>query len=205
MKCSYTRVGGGGVGDGVGGGGGRRGRRRRSRGRRRRRRRGRRGRNRRRYVADDDDLFLGNPLNVGAHALGDDANRNDDRTLVNLGRNVERARFAVDDDFGFTDRYLDVGTGLRDVGRLRSGIVGDRRTHLFEHGAQRDEDFVAAHECGENPVVTVTIGFGIDVVIVEEDRDFARRGRAEIRRRHRGRLGNANGLQVGRVALQFGL
>jgi hypothetical protein len=47
-----------------------------------------------------------------------------------------------------------------------------------------------------------TIGFRVDVVIVEQDWNFARGRRTEICRGHHRRLSNLDGLQVGRVVLQ---
>ena len=128
--------------------GGRRSRGRRcgrNRSRRRWWRRGRRGRRRSREIPDADEALFGNPLDVGAHGFGDDAERNDERALINLGRDVERARFAVDHDFGFADGDLNVGAGLGDVDGLRRRVVGHRSTHLLEHRTQGNKDRLPAY------------------------------------------------------------
>ncbi len=187
MKCSYgfraTGVGvGTGVGAGVTGGGGR------GWGRRRRRRRRRRGRN----VAHHDDATIRDPLDVCAHAFRDDADRHDDGAAVDLRRNVKRTAFAVDDDFRTADGHFYVGTGLRDVNRLRSRIVRNRRAHLLEHRAERDQDGIAAHQRGEDAVRLQAVRLRIDVPVVEEDRDLAGRRRAEVSGRHRLASGLSN-------------
>ena len=111
----------------------------RGRGRRRRwRRRG--GIHSRRNVTDNHGLLRQHPLNVGAHAFRYNADRDDDDALVDFRRNVERAAFTVDDDFGFSEGDFDVGTRLGNIRGLRRGIVRNGRAHLLEHRAQWDED-----------------------------------------------------------------
>ena len=79
--------------------------------------------------------------------------------LIDLGRNVERAALAVDDDFRLADGHLDVGAGLGDVDGFGGRIVRYRRAHLLEHRAERDKDRAAAHERGEDAALLQFSGF----------------------------------------------
>jgi len=122
--------------------------------------------------------------------------------VVDLRRDVERPALAVDDDLGLADRHLDVGTRLRNVGRAGRGVVRDRRAHLLEHRAERNEDGVPAHERGQNAILAQHVRFGVDVPVVEEDRDLTRRRRAEVGGRRLVRLGDLLGREVAGVALR---
>jgi hypothetical protein len=104
---------------------------------------------------------------VCAHAFRDDAHRYDERTLVDFGRYVERARFAVDDDFRLADRHLDVGAGLRNVDGFRRRIVRDRSTHLLEHRTQRNKDRIPAHQGGQDATLFQFVGLRVDMLVVE--------------------------------------
>src|SRR5271165_869815 len=155
-------------------------RRRRWRCRGWRRGRRRRWRRSRRNVTHDDDALLGNPQDVRAHAFRDHANRNDDRTLVDLGRNVERTALAVNHGDGTSDRYLNVGPGFCNVDRLCRRIIRIRFAHLLEHRTQRNEDGASAHESGQESSLLQSVGLRVNMLIVIKNRNFARRRRTEV-------------------------
>ena len=156
----------------------------------------RRARDRCEKVTDDDDPFRLDPLHVGAHAFGDDAQRHDERALVDLGRHVERSRLAVDHDFRLADRHFDVGARFAHVDGFRRVVEGDVRAHLLEDRTQRHEDRGTAHERRKDAAFAQPIGLGVNMAIVEKERNFAVGRAAEIRR-YRG-LRDDLGLRGGR-------
>ena len=103
-------------------------------------------------------------------------------------RHVERARFAVQGDFVLTDRDLDVDTRLGNVDGSRRRGVGDRGAHLFEHRAQGHEGRRPAHERRQHPALRELVGLGVHVLVVEDQRHFARRRNSEVRPLGRARL-----------------
>ena len=72
---------------------------------------------------------------VGSAIFGNYADRHENVALIDFRRNVQRTRFAVDNDFRLTDGHLDLGTGFTDRRRLRPGVVRNGCAHLLEHRA----------------------------------------------------------------------
>jgi len=124
-------------------------------------------------VTHDDELLVGNPQNVRAHAFRDHADRNENVTLIHDRRNVQRTRFAVDDDLRLTDGNFNVGSRFGYVNGLARRVVRNGRAHLLEHRAQGDEQGSALDQSRENSALLEDVGFAIYVVVVVKNRNLA--------------------------------
>ncbi len=114
-------------------------------------------------------------MDVRAHAFRDDAHGNQNVSLIHHRRNVEWTGLAVDRNFRLADGYFDVGARFGYIDGFGPGIVIHGSAHLFEHGAQRNKNSAAAHERSQNATLLEDVRFGIDMVIVEQNRYLSRR------------------------------